>query len=36
MQIVIIGGGKLGISLAQHLVAEGHNVTMIDRSETVV
>ena len=36
MQIVIIGGGKLGISLAQHLVDEGHNVTMIDRSETVV
>ena len=36
MQIVIIGGGKLGISLAQHLVDEGHNVTMIDRSESVV
>ena len=36
MRIIIIGGGKLGISLAHHLVDEGHNVTMIDRSETVV
>ena len=26
----------MGISLAQHLVDEGHNVTMIDRSEAVV
>ena len=36
MQIIIIGGGKLGISLAHHLVDEGHNVTMVDRSEAVV
>ena len=36
MQIVIIGGGKLGYSLAQHLVDEGHNVTMIERSEAVL
>ena len=36
MQIVIVGGGKLGISLAQHLVNEGHNVTMVDRNEAVV
>ena len=36
MQIVVIGGGKLGFSLAQHLVDEGHNVTMIERSETVL
>ncbi len=36
MQIVVIGGGKLGVTLAQHLIAEGHNVTMIDRSEAVL
>ena len=36
MQIIIIGGGKLGNTLAQHLIDEGHNVTMIDRSEAVV
>ena len=36
MQIIVIGGGKLGFSLAQHLVDEGHNVTMIERSESVL
>ena len=36
MQIIVIGGGKLGYSLAQHLVDEGHNVTMIERSEAVL
>lgn len=36
MQIVVIGGGKLGYTLAQHLVNEGHNVTMIERSELVL
>ena len=36
MQIIVIGGGKLGYSLAQHMVDEGHNVTMIERSETVL
>ena len=36
MQIIVIGGGKLGYSLAQHLVDEGHNVTMIERSEVVL
>ena len=36
MQIIIVGGGKLGIALAQHLIQEGHNVTMIDRSESVL
>lgn len=36
MQIIVIGGGKLGYSLAQRLVDEGHNVTMIERSEAVL
>ncbi len=36
MQIIIVGGGKLGIALAQHLIQEGHNLTMIDRSESVL
>lgn len=36
MQIVIIGFGKLGSSLAQRLIQEGHDVTVIDRSEAVI
>lgn len=36
MQILIIGEGKLGHSLAQSLVNEGHNVTVVDRSESVL
>lgn len=36
MRILIIGGGKLGHSLAETLIAEGHDVTMVDRSESVL
>lgn len=36
MQIVIVGCGKMGTSLAVQLVAEGHRVTVIDRSESVI
>lgn len=36
MQIVIIGFGKLGSSLAGRLIQEGHDVTVIDRSEAVI
>ena len=36
MRIVIIGGGKMGTTLAQSLVEEGHDVTIIDRSEIVL
>ena len=36
MHIVIVGGGKLGYSLAQSLVDEGHEVTIVDRSESVL
>ncbi len=36
MQIMIIGCGKMGSTLAVQLVAEGHRVTVIDRSESVI
>ena len=36
MRILIIGGGKLGHSLAESLIDEGHNVTMVDRNESVL
>lgn len=36
MRILVIGGGKMGASLAQSLINEGHDVTVIDRSDTVI
>ena len=36
MRIVVVGGGKLGYSLAESLINEGHNVTVVDRSDTVL
>ena len=36
MRIVIIGGGKLGNTLAQSLVNEGHDVTVVDRNDAVL
>lgn len=36
MQIVIVGVGKVGFTLASHLVAEGHNVAVIDHNEAVL
>ena len=36
MRIVIVGGGKLGYSLAQGLVAEGHDITIVDRSDAAI
>jgi len=36
MQIMIVGCGKMGASLAVQLVSEGHRVTVIDRSESVI
>lgn len=36
MRIVIIGGGKMGTTLARTLVEEGHDVTIIDRNELVL
>ncbi|MBR0508152.1 MAG: Trk system potassium transporter TrkA [Clostridia bacterium] len=36
MQIMIVGCGKMGASLAVQLVSEGHRVTVVDRSESVI
>ncbi len=36
MRIVVVGGGKLGYSLAESLINEGHNVTVVDRNESVL
>ena len=36
MRILIIGGGKLGHSLAESLIEEGHDITVVDRSDHVV
>lgn len=36
MRIIIVGDGKVGHSIAQHLIAENHEVTIVDRSETAL
>ena len=36
MRITIVGGGKVGFSLAQHLTLEKHEITLIDPDEAVV
>ena len=36
MKIIIIGGGKVGLRLAQDLVLEGHDVVVIDQEEKVI
>jgi len=36
MKIVIVGNGKLGFSLAESLVDEGHDVVIVDNNERVV
>lgn len=33
MKIVIIGAGKIGVTLAEQLLREGHDITVIDHSE---
>ena len=35
MKIVIIGGGKVGLTIAAQLTREGHDITVVDRSEAV-
>lgn len=36
MNIIIIGCGKIGASIAEQLNSEGHNITIVDRNESVV
>ena len=33
MKIVIIGSGKVGITIADQLAKEGHDITVLDRKE---
>ncbi|MBQ3079661.1 MAG: Trk system potassium transporter TrkA [Clostridia bacterium] len=36
MRIIIVGCGKMGLLLAERLIAEKHDVTLIDRDEAVL
>ena len=36
MNIIIAGGGKVGITLARQLAAEKHDITLIDSSRRVL
>lgn len=36
MNIVIVGDGKVGASLVEHLSQEGHNIVVIDRDSKIV
>lgn len=36
MHIIVIGGGKVGITLIEHLAKEGHDIVLIDNDPKVV
>ena len=36
MKIVLVGGGKVGAALARQLSEEGHNVTVVDTTTTLL
>lgn len=36
MKIIIVGCGNVGITLAEQLSTEGHNITVIDTREQIV
>ncbi len=36
MQITVVGGGKVGYLLARQLLAEGYDITVVDKSERVI
>ena len=35
MQIIIVGCGKVGSTIAEQLSAEGHDITIVDTDESV-
>ena len=35
MRIIVIGAGKVGFTIAEHLIAEEHDVIIIDKNEEV-
>ncbi|MBQ7976883.1 MAG: Trk system potassium transporter TrkA [Clostridia bacterium] len=36
MRIIIVGGGKVGLTLCEELGAEGHNITLLDTNAQIV
>ena len=36
MKIIIVGCGKIGATLIENLVSEGHDITVIDSNQKVV
>ncbi|MFA6783094.1 MAG: NAD-binding protein, partial [Sedimentibacter sp.] len=36
MKIIIVGGGKVGYTLAQQLSTEDHNITIVDNDDDVL
>ena len=36
MDVIIAGGGKIGMTLARQLAAEGHNLTIIDHNPKIL
>ena len=36
MRIIVIGAGKVGYALAEHLIAEEHDVIIIDKDGEVI
>lgn len=36
MNIIIAGAGKVGLNVAGHLVAEGHNITVVDTNQATL
>ena len=35
MKIIIVGAGKIGITLAELFASEGHDITIIDKNQKI-